>query len=315
MDALTGLLEGPRASGAFLLRIALDPPWSIRVQDGSPLCLIAMVSGNGWVVPDVGATVHVGTGDVAIVRGANPYLLGSDPSSLPDVIVHPGQRCATPDGVDLHDQMSLGVRTWGSDPDGSVSMLLGVYEDVGAVGQRLLDALPSVLVVAHDSWDSTLVSVLGREISKDEPGQEALLDRLLDLLLISVLRVWFDRAEAQAPSWYRAHGDPVVGRALRLLEQNPAHPWTVAALAAETGISRAALARSFTDLVGVPPMTYLRQCRLDLAADLLREPAATVESVARQVGYGDGFALSTAFKRVRGIRPREHRLAVPGLRS
>lgn len=311
MDALTALLENPRARGAFLLRIVLDPPWSIRVQDGSPLCLVAMVSGGGWVVPEDTAPVRLEPGDVAVVRGAQPYVLADDPATAPQVLVHPGQRCATLDGRDLHEQMSLGVRSWGSGSSGSMSMLIGVYEEVGAVGQRLLDALPRVLVVSRSSWDPTLVSLLSREITRQAPGQDVLLDRLLDLLLISVLRVWLDRPEAEAPAWYSALGDPVVGHALRLLHDSPAEPWTVARLAAETGVSRATLARSFTELVGVAPMSYLREWRLALAADLLREPAATVDAVARQVGYGNGFALSTAFKRTRGVSPREHRTRRP----
>jgi AraC-like DNA-binding protein len=94
-----------------------------------------------------------------------------------------------------------------------------------------------------------------------------------------------------------------------MLYNNPSHPWTVAALAADAGASRAALARRFTELVGEPPMTFLTGWRLDLAADLLREPDATIGSVARQVGYGSPFALSTAFKRVHGISPREYRTA------
>ena len=122
------------------------------------------------------------------------------------------------------------------------------------------------------------------------------------------MRAWFSRPDAEAPAWYRAHTDPVVGKALRMLHNNPAHPWTVAELAAENGISRAALARRFTDLVGEPPMTFLTGWRLALAADLLREPGATVGAVAHQVGYGSPFALSTAFKRVHGISPREHQL-------
>lgn len=309
MDALTGLLEGPRASGAFLLRVVLDPPWSIRVQDASPLCLAAMVSGEGWIVTAPGEVTRLRPGDVAIVRGTEPYLLADDPTTPPQVLVHPGQRCATPDGRDLREEMALGVRTWGSDPNGSVTMLLGVYEQVGAVGQRLLSALPRVLVVPGGSWDPTLASLLGREITKDAPGQEVLLDRLLDLLLISVLRAWLDRPGAEGPGWYQALGHPVVGRALRLLHDQPAHPWTVATLAAGTGISRAALARSFTELVGAAPMTYLREWRLALAADLLREPTSTLDAVARQVGYGNGFALSTAFSRVRGMSPRQHRAA------
>jgi AraC-like DNA-binding protein len=101
----------------------------------------------------------------------------------------------------------------------------------------------------------------------------------------------------------------VVGPALRLLENNPAHPWTVASLATAIGISRAALARRFNELVGEPPMTFLTNWRLALAADLLREPGATIGSVAAQVGYGSAFALSTAFKRVRGMSPQQYREA------
>jgi AraC-like DNA-binding protein len=312
VDALTGLLEGPRASGAFLLRVIMDPPWSIRIEDQSPLCVIAMVSGDGCIIPDNGGDlIWLHPGDVAIVCGPEPYTMAHDPAADPQVIVHPGQRCETIDGVDLREQMSLGVRTWGAGLDGSVTMLLGVYEEIGAVGQRLLDALPPQLVVSEDSWDSTLVSVLGREIAKADPGQEVVLDRLLDLLLITVLRVWLARPEAEAPSWYHAYGDPVVGQALRLLHDNPTHPWTVSNLAAKIGTSRAALARSFSDLVGAPPMTYLTEWRLTIAADLLRDSDRTLDSVARKVGYGSGFALSTAFKRVRGISPQEHRLGAP----
>ncbi len=73
-------------------------------------------------------------------------------------------------------------------------------------------------------------------------------------------------------------------------------------------MSRAALARRFNELVGEPPMTFLTGWRIALAADLLREPGATLGSVADQVGYSGPFALSTAFKRVRGISPQEHRV-------
>ena len=98
-----------------------------------------------------------------------------------------------------------------------------------------------------------------------------------------------------------------MGRVVRLLHDDPAHPWTVASLAAEAGVSRAALARRFTGLLGEPRMTYLTGRRLALAADRLRETDDTLEAIARQVGYGSAFALSSAFKRVYGVSPREHR--------
>jgi len=307
VDSIAGLLDGPRAREAFLLRSLLDPPFSMRIQDEAPLTLVAMVRGSAWVLPDVGEQVPLDAGDVAILRGPDPYLVADDPGTPTQVIINPGQVCTAPDGTELKGMQLMGVRTWGNSPDGSTVMLTGTYQLRSETSQRLLDALPTLLVVRADSWSSPLVPYLAEEITKDEPGQEAVLDRLLDLLLIAALRAWFARPEAEAPGWYRAHADPVVGPAIRLLHHNPEHPWTVESLARQIGVSRAALARRFTELVGEPPMAFLTGWRLTLAADLLREPGATVGSVARKVGYASPFALSTAFKRVRGISPRQHR--------
>ncbi|WP_370943105.1 AraC family transcriptional regulator [Amycolatopsis sp. cg5] len=304
MDALAGLLDGPRAQGAFLLRSVLNPPWSMRIQDEAPLTVVAVVNGSAWI-----DEVLLSAGDVAIMRGPDPYTVADDPSTPVQVIIHPGQRCVTPDGQEV-EMRDLGTRTWGNDLDGSTTLLTGTYQMRGEVSARLLNALPPRVVV---SAEGPLIPLLAEEIGKDQPGQEAVLDRLLDLLLIDTLRRWFSRPEAEAPAWYRAHSDPVVGPALRLLHNNPAHPWTVANLASETGISRAALARRFTDLVGEPPMSFLTGWRLAMAADLLREPDATVGSVAQRVGYGSAFALSTAFKRERGVSPREYRLSLSGV--
>jgi AraC-like DNA-binding protein len=307
VDSIAGLLDGPRAREAFLLRSLLDPPFSMRIQDEAPLTLVAMVRGSAWVLPDVGENVLLDGGDVAILRGPDPYLVADDPGTPAQVIIKPGQVCTAPDGTELKGMQLMGVRTWGNSPDGTTVMLTGTYQLRSETSQRLLDALPTLLVVRADSWSSPLIPYLADEITKDEPGQEAVLDRLLDLLLIAALRAWFARPEAEAPGWYRAHADPVVGPAIRLLHHNPAHPWTVESLARQTGVSRAALARRFTELVGEPPMAFLTGWRLTLAADLLREPGATVGSVARKVGYASPFALSTAFKRVRGISPQQHR--------
>lgn len=310
MDALAGLLDGPRAQGAFLLKVVLAEPWSIRIADEAPLAIFALLHGDAWLVHPGGAPVRLGAGDTVVARGPEHYTVADDPDRPPAVTIGPGGDCRDARGEHLAEPWSLGVRTWGNDPAGGTTMLTGAYGLDGEVGARLLRALPPVLVVRAAEWDSPLVQLLGAEIGRDEPGQEAVLDRLLDLLLIATLRRWFARPDAGAPAWYTAYADPVVGQALRLLHNNPAHPWTVANLAAAIGVSRAALARRFTDLVGEPPMSFLTDWRLTLAADLLRDPEATVGAVARQVGYSSPFALSTAFKRVRGISPREHRVAV-----
>ena len=308
MDAIAGLLDGPRARGAFLLRSTLDPPWSLRIEDEAPLTLVAIVRGYAWIVPAGNAeAVLLREGDVAIVLGPEPYTVADDPATAPQIVILPGQDCRPVAGQDPGEMGSLGVRTWGNSADGETEMLTGTYHLDGEVSRRLLRALPQLLVLREDDWDCPLIALMADEIVKDEPGQEAVLDRLLDLLLIAVLRAWFARPEAGAPGWYRAFGDPIVGRALKLLHHDPAHAWTVAELADATGVSRASLARRFNELVGEPPMTFLAGWRIALAADLLREPGATVGSVAYQVGYGSSFALSTAFKRVCGVSPQQHR--------
>jgi AraC-like DNA-binding protein len=308
MDAMTSLLDGPRARQAFLLRIVMEPPWCIRVQDEAPLSILAIRDGEAWIFHDGEEPTVLRRGDVVVVSGPQPYTFTSHPDVAPDVIVHPGQRCATVAGEDLAEAMSLGVRTWGNTLEGSSTVLLGTYERRSEVSRRFLDALPPLIVLRADEWESPVVSLLAAEMARDEPGQEIVLDRLLDLLVIAVLRAWF--ARSVAPPWYRAHADPAVGRALQLLHHNPAHPWTVAELASQVGLSRAALARRFNELVGEPPMTYLTGWRLALAADLLREPGSTLGAVAHEVGYSTPFALSTAFKRERGMSPQQYRAAV-----
>ncbi|WP_346096488.1 AraC family transcriptional regulator [Streptomyces olivaceiscleroticus] len=308
MDTLTGLLESPKARGAFLLKSVFQPPWGLRIEDRAPLSVVTMLRGDAWVLPDHSRPLLLHPGDVAVLRGPDAYTLADHPDTEPRIVVGPEQRCNTTDGEDVTERMSLGVRTWGqTDRDGSSVMLSGTYQAPSEIGARVLAALPVLLVRPASAGPNPLIGVLADEIDKDEVGQEIVLDRLLDLLLINVLRTWLADPESGAPAWFRAQGDPVVGPALRLLHEQPDRPWTVASLADSVGVSRAGLARHFSQLVGEPPMSYLTGWRLTLAADLLRDPDATVASVARRVGYSGAFALSAAFKRVRGVSPQEFR--------
>ncbi|WP_433599518.1 AraC family transcriptional regulator [Nocardia sp. CA-135953] len=307
MDALASLLEGPRARGAFVMCSLLDPPWSLRIQDRAPLTVVSMVRGTAWIMTDAAGSKprQVSAGDIAIFRGPDPYTVADDPATAPQIFIDPGNITKTADGEILCETLSLGVRQWGTDADGATLMVTGTYESAGAASQRLLRALPPVIILQRGDFDTRLLDILVDEAIKDEPAQGVVLDRLLDMVLIAALRAWFARNDA--PAWYHAYSDPLVGKALRLLQHNPGHGWTVASLAEAVGVSRAALARRFTDLVGEPPMAFLTEWRLALAADLLQESDATIESIARQVGYGSAFALSTAFKRHFGVSPRDHR--------
>ena len=306
MDAVVGLLDGVRARGAFVLRMMMDPPWSMSIRDDAPLTLICQTHGKAAIVGETSGTTWLHPGDVALTRGTEHYVFADDPTTPPTVVIHPGNRCTTLSGETLQFEMSLGVRTWGDSLSGATRSVICAYEGRSEVSARLLDVLPTVLVVRADEWDTPLVDLLAHEAGCDGAGQEAYLDRMLDVLLIAVLRVWFSR-DGNAPTWWHAEQDPVVGPALKLIYNNPAHPWTVANLAAAVGCSRAVFARRFTDQVGEPPIAFLTSWRLALAADLLRSSQATIAAVARQVGYSTPFALSSAFKRAYGVSPNTHR--------
>lgn len=308
MDELTSVLDGPRAQDAFVVKAVMAPPWGLRIQDEAPVTIVAVMQGACCVRFDDGECMQAEAGDVGIMRGPDPYEVADDPATPAGIVIHPGQRCTTLDGVELHDVMTLGVRTWGNaDHERATVMLTGSYQMGGDLDRRLLASLPRYIHLGAAEVATPIVELLSQEIGKRVPGQQAVLDRLLDLLLISSLRTWFDRRGAEAPAWYRAHSDPLVGPTLRMMQHEPAQPWTVASLAAAAGCSRAAFARRFNELVGQPPMQYLTDWRLSLAADQLREPTRGLAAVASSVGYATPYALSAAFKRVRGVSPSDHR--------
>ncbi|MER7049019.1 AraC family transcriptional regulator [Streptomyces jumonjinensis] len=305
-DALSSLLHDVRPQGALFDRSAINPPWALRFAEGTPLALLAMVSGSAWVTPDGAAPVRLGRGDVALLTGTEPYTVGDEPGTPPCAVVHGDGSCTTPDGRLMLSQLSM----CGFGPpreDSSGVLLKSTFQVSGSVSQRVLSALPRIALIPAGPDGCPALDMISAEIAKDAPGQQVVLDRLLDLLLVMSLREWFERPEARPPGWYLAHADPVVGRALRLMHGDPAHAWTVASLAVGAGASRARFARRFSELMGQSPMAYLTDWRICLASDLLAQTDATVDAISRRVGYANAYALSVAFKRITGVRPGEHR--------
>lgn len=310
MDALSHLLYEVRSDGALFGRNILTPPWTIGFAGGAPLTLLTMVHGDGWIVVSGGEPVRLGPLDVAIVVGPEPFSVTGDPDlDTPQrYVIHGSDMCADANG-DPVEVPVLGTRTCGDDIDAPVVMLTATYQVRGRVSDRLLTALPRVVLLPNEGRPCPLLNMTIAEVQRDAPGQQAVLDRLLDLLLLSTLREWFDMPGTPTPAWYAALGDPLVGNALRTLHDEPGRPWTVAALAELAGVSRATFARRFRELLGEPPMGYLACWRLALASDLLQRTDDTVDAVARQVGYANAYALSAAFKRHYGTRPSTHRTA------
>ncbi|WP_381795844.1 AraC family transcriptional regulator [Streptomyces niveus] len=301
MDVFDELLRGVRGKGAVFGRSVLWPPWSLRFTDGAYLTLCVPLRGAGWIVPETGEARHVALGDTAIVRGPAPFCFTDDP----------------PNGTATERTTGGREVRWGEDAPGpadrdlelscSTVLLAAAYDVREQVPQRLLRALPPVLVVSDEQDCSPLWDYLETQIGVGRPGHQTVLDRLLDWLLVCTLRDWFDRPEAEPPGWYSALGDEVAGPALRAIHEDPAHPWTTAELASRAGVSRTTLAKRFTELVGNGPVAYLAEWRMTLAADLLTRPELTVAAVARRVGYADAFGFSAAFKRLRGESPSTYR--------
>lgn len=325
VDALGGVLNGVRARSASFCRVALCPPWALRIADQAPLALVTTVRGEAWILPGDEKPVRMLPGAVALIKGPATYTIADDPASDVQIVVGPGNSLHGPDGDALPDgALSAG----GGDAARATVLASGTYQVPDDIGRRLLDALPRVLVV--DSTDTghtnagpaggqpappvpgSGLRLLADEVGATAPAQHVMLDRLLDVALIETLRAWFAAPSANPPGWYRAHADPVAGPALQLFHTEPAHTWTLDGLARRVGTSRATLSRRFTATVGEPPMSYLANWRVTLAADLLRNTDLTIETIAHQVGYANGFALSAAFHRLRGTRPSAHRTTPPG---
>ncbi|QYG95041.1 AraC family transcriptional regulator [Iamia sp. SCSIO 61187] len=294
MDVLASLLEHVRADRALFSQATLDPTWAVDLTSDAPLVLIVVAQGEVSVHAG-GLTETLRAGDAAVLAGDRRLAVGGAADARPRPAPE-GASVAWPD-------LASRLQPCTGDPEGPAVLVVGAYHVVGPTSARLVAALPPIAVVRDEGDLCPPMDLLYAELGRDKPGQSAVLDRVLDLLLITTLREWFDRSDVDPPAWCQALGDPVIGPALRALEARPAHPWTVARLAAEVGVSRATLARRFTALVGEPPMGYLTRWRLTRAVDLLRRTDASVDAIARQVGYESGDALAVAVKRVYGVRP------------
>ncbi|MEU1910525.1 AraC family transcriptional regulator [Streptomyces hygroscopicus] len=317
MDAFNDLIRGVRAHGSLFGSSTLSPPWALHVVDGAPLTLCTVLGGAGWIVPEHRPPEPLRARETIIVRFPATFTFVDEVGTRAEPIGY-GEHCAAPEqGGTRHRRGWTDRGGEAGTGHGATTLIVGAYPVRGEISRRLLDALPVVLRAdaggTSDAMLDHLAAEVAVEVAVDTPGQQVVLDRLLDWMLVCTLREWFDRPGGEPPAWWAAQRDPVVGEALRLLHAEPAAPWTVAAPAEHTGVSRSTLAKRFADLVGEPPLTYLARWRMTLAADLLVEQeSATVADIARAVGYSDPFGFSAAFKRVRGVNPSEFRRTVAG---
>jgi AraC-like DNA-binding protein len=298
VDVFQDHLVRARATGGTFARSVACPPWGLRLAGTIQLAVHTVVKGNAWLwLGDAPSAIQLGPGDVALVRGGPDHHIAHQPAAVCEEHEDFRERHA-------HDDPG--------DPAASV-FLCGAYQFAGDVGPGLINALPQLLHLRAPAEESLhyVIAALADELVTNSPGQQTVLDRLLDVILVLAIRAGLRQSDA-APGWYHAQADPRLNAALEAIHNDPAHPWTVPELAAISALSRATFARLFPRVVGQAPMQYLTDWRMTLARDLLRTDHATLAQIATRIGYASPYAFAAAFHRHHGQPPgrwRRHQSA------
>lgn len=301
MDPLSHVLNVGRVSGAVLAILEAAEPWGLSIEPQPGAVFHAVLSGTCLLKTGDAEAIRLMPGDVVLLPGHAPHRLlsGADvPTMSFDRVVK--DRLRGPDG-----RLQL-------PGDGPVARILcASYDYDHHLAHPLMQLLPEVLHLPVGTGPRADAVALTLALLRGEadaaPGASAASGRLIDVLLVHVVRAWLDAQPHTAVGWLPALRDPLVGAALTLLHDRPDDPWSAASLAAELHVSRATLNRRFSELVGQPPLHYLTRWRLDLAARELRDTDRTVYEVARRVGYTNESAFSRAFRRERGVPPSRYR--------
>lgn len=193
-------------------------------------------------------------------------------------------------------------------------LICACFRCEGLEGSALRSALPAFVHVRGVDGQAApyaahIVDLLEAEAAAREPGSQAVVDRLMRILLIKALHHYAMTLPDGGVSWLRALVDPEIGQALGFMHARPDEHWTVAALADRVAMSRSRFASRFAQLVGQPPLEYLAHWRMQKACHLLRTTRAPLKEVAAQVGYESASAFSKAFARSRGVTPGAYRRA------
>jgi transcriptional regulator GlxA family with amidase domain len=170
------------------------------------------------------------------------------------------------------------------------------------LSQVFLSGLPPVFKVsirndASGRWLENSIRFSVNEADASRAGGEAVLAKLSEVLFVETLRVYIAHLPAEQTGWLAGARDSEVGKTLALMHRNPAHPWTIASLAKEAGLSRSVLAERFRYYLNETPMAYLTRWRLQLGAQMLASTSYSVAQIASEVGYESEAAFNRAFKR------------------
>ncbi|GAA1408622.1 AraC family transcriptional regulator [Catellatospora coxensis] len=298
------MLALARVDASLMATFDARAPWAIELPARQGAMFHAVVDGTCWFTADGMPPRQLGPGDLVLLPAGTRHELATDPR-LPTRRFDDDLKRSLiqPDGELRLD--GPGART---------RILCAGYSYEAHAAHPVLSLLPQVLHVATAEPQSgpslrTVLDLLANETRRrTATGSGTAAVRLLDLLLIHVIRVWLDTGgDTVGVSWLRGLRDPVTAHALSALHGRPGFDWTLQNLAATVNVSRATLARRFTHHVGEPPLTYLNRWRLTVAAHQLRNTTVPVAAIAHGVGYTSEFAFNRAFARTHGQPPGRYR--------
>jgi AraC-like DNA-binding protein len=294
VDILADQLAQARARGAVFSVLRRVRPWGLLFSGKRPLTANVLIEGDGWLEEPGRKPLRLHERDIVLMAAGAPYAVVSDPGTATESIVD--------------------ARLRGSDtaPGEAALVLCGAYVLDGSVAASLLRTLPRAVIVPaaeQEPAHAAAVALLADQIKRDAPGQQTLLDRLLDLNLVFALRSWWAQAGAAAPGWYRALSDPGLRRVLEHVHAAPGRDWTVPGLAELAGMSRASFSARFRQVTGESPGSYVTGVRMQRAEDELARSDATLAEIAALVGYQNEYAFATAFRRHHGVSPGKWRTA------
>jgi AraC-like DNA-binding protein len=301
MDPLSELLGALRLESSVISVGHFDGDWAVRSERVDRALFHAVLDGTCCLHRDGGTPLRLSAGQVAVLSAGDAHVMRALDAVRPPRSVRALPGMAGPGGARV-------VR-WSDNPP-QTRILCGTFSMQHPAADGLLSMLPPVLHMRTDtpSLQATL-TLLAAETEAWRPGAGAAITRLIDLLFIHLLRHHVAELPAHVSGLLGALSDAQVAQAMSLMHRAPAHPWTVAALAQQVGLSRSAFAARFAEWVGVPPMAYLTQWRAHVAVRLLRDEKLSVAAVAEQVGYSAEDAFVRAFRRVMQQTPARWRRA------
>jgi AraC-like DNA-binding protein len=292
-DPLAELVALLQPAAPYSKLVSARGAWSVRREEYGRPFFCVVLEGSCRLAADGEAPLILQEGDFVLIPAASGFTTSSLEPPGPEVRDIP--RCCLP-----HGEIRHGLQE--GPPD--VRLLVGYCVFGSPDAALLVSLLPRLVHVLGESRLATLVQLVRDESTAQRPARDMVLARLLEVLLMEALRS--TAGSAASPGLVRGLADERLAAALRRMHEQPAHPWTVAALAKEAALSRSAFFERFNREVGTAPMEYLLAWRMAMAKDLLGRQEGGVAEVAERVGYGSASAFSVAFARHVGVPPGQY---------